>query len=149
VILASRDARYAAEASALAAYMAQLTCTPAWNNQCGNDFPRGSPGTSEEAYCDAYIQSCLMDAGGSFNLDTDQCENYIPWSVNPAGERIPVDPEPLDQVGGARVGSTAPVALVDTPPSPGEDGGDKSIYGIPLPVILALAGALILWMVRR
>jgi hypothetical protein len=80
-ILASRDSRKAQEAARLAAYMASLTCTPSWNNQCGNNFPRPAPDTSDEARCDSFVRSCGHDAGGIYNPQTGACENITPWEA--------------------------------------------------------------------
>ena len=132
-ILAGRDAREAAYQARVAAYMASLTCTPAWNNQCGNNAPRRDytgldPTTgqsSEENYCDAYIKSCKVDAGGVYNLETDTCENYTPWNIDPSGT---VKTVYTGEVGNPTVETPTPplapaaAAAAAAPVTPGQDG---------------------------
>jgi hypothetical protein len=132
-IFAGRDARLAGEAQALANYLASLTCTPAWNNQCGNNFPRPAPQTSEEAYCDAYEKSCRLDAGGTFNAATDTCENYTPWNIDPSGT---VKTVYTGEMGNPTVETPAPplapaaAAAAAAPVTPGTQDGALLALGL-------------------
>ena len=83
-ILAGRDARVASDQMARDAWYAihpNKTAPHPWHE--GVDPTTGQ--TSEENACEAYEKSCRVDAGGTWNPDTDVCENYTPWNIDPTG----------------------------------------------------------------
>ena len=144
-ILAARDARKAEEARKLSAFMASLNCIPAWNNQCGNNFPRPANDTSEEAMCDSFIKSCGVDAGGTYNPITGECDNVVPWSVDSAGNRISVEQAAISAIPTAEVLPVVTLTTTAPPITPPPPLGTNTIAVL----LVFVIGVIALYLIRR